>query len=595
MGHYRSNLRDIEFDLFELLRVQDRFGAGGFAEIDEASARVLLSEANRLATGVFADSFAEIDRVHLRLEGGEVSLPEGLKRSLDAYFDGEWHRLILPDGLGGLGVPRSLFWAVASLFLGANPAALTYTSAPTWAALLDPVVTQEQRRRFLRPMAERRWGATMVLTEADAGSDVGAMKTRAVPAGDGTWHIVGVKRFITSGEFDWPENIVHLVLARPEGAVAGTRGLSLFFVPKHWIEVDGSLGPRNGVTATKLEDKMGVRGSATCELTFGAGLPARAVLVGEVHDGIRQMFRIMDFTRMFFGVKAIETLSTGYLNALDYAKTRVQGPDLAEGLDPAARPLPIVRHPDVRRMLLDQKAHAEGLRALFLYAADLEDRMFLEPDRGELAARKALLVPLIKGYGSEKAYALLSQAMQVVGGSGYMRDLPYEQYLRDVKIDTIWEGTTGIQALDLVFRKVARDQAAALGLLLEDIRLTTKEDGRLEPERSRLARALADVEGMLESMVGFLGDSLYLVGLNATRYLDSLAELVVGWLLVRQAEVAVEALERPTITEADGNFYRGKLAAGDWYTRTVLPGLSSRRAILEGTTLDSMAIPEAVL
>ncbi|HSL27230.1 MAG TPA: acyl-CoA dehydrogenase family protein, partial [Acidimicrobiia bacterium] len=474
MGHYRSNLRDIEFNLFEFLRTQEYMGEGPFAGIDEASARTVLREANRVAVEVFADSFVEGDRTSLLLEGGEVEIPAGVKRNLDAYFDGDWHRLNLPPHLGGPGLPKSLTWSVTALFLGANPAAICYTSAPIWAGLLDSVVTPEQRRRYLLPMVQRRWGATMVLTEADAGSDVGAGRTKAVRCDDGTWHISGVKRFITNGDFDWPENIVHLVLARPEGGRSGAKGLSMFFVPKYWVEPDGSLGPRNGVMATRLEDKMGVRASATCELEFGASTPARGVLVGETHDGMRQMFAIMNYARMLFGAKAIETLSTGYLNALSYAKARIQGPDLAQAVDPAAPRVPIIRHPDVRRMLLDQKAHAEGLRGLLLYTAAIEDRIALEPENVDHARRKDLLLPLIKGYGAEKAYEQLAQSMQVLGGSGYMRDYPLEQYLRDVKIDTIWEGTTGIQALDLVFRKIAKDQAVALGKLLEDIRVTAK-------------------------------------------------------------------------------------------------------------------------
>ena len=498
---------------------------------------------------------------------------------------------MLPDRLGGMGVPKSLMWAVSSMFLGANPAALCFTSAPTWAALLDPVVTEQQRQRFLVPMVERRWGATMVLTEADAGSDVGAGRTKAVPAQDGTWHITGVKRFITSGEFDWPENIMHMVLARPAGAVPGTRGLSMFFVPKFWVEEDGSLAERNGVVATKLEDKMGVRGSATCELTFGEHKPARGVLVGEVHEGIRQMFRIMDFARVFFGGKALETLSTAYLHALEYARVRVQGADLAEALDPAASPVPIIRHPDVRRMLLDQKAFAEGLRAMFLYAASLEDRMCLDAGDEDAAKRRELLVPLIKGYGSEKSYELLAQSMQVFGGSGYMRDYPIEQYLRDLKIDTIWEGTTGIQALDLVFRKIAKDQAATVGRLFEDIRVTAKGNGQLEDHRMRLAQALDDVEGMLGKMVGFLGESVYLIGLNATPFMSALAELVVGWLLLRQAEIAVGALE--SSSAEDRAFYEGKVAANDWYNRTVLPRLAASRTVLMNTTLAPMEMAEA--
>ena len=497
---------------------------------------------------------------------------------------------MLPDRLGGMGIPPSLVWAVSTLFLGANPAALCYTSAPTWAALLDPVVTEEQRTRFLVPMVERRWGATMVLTEADAGSDVGAGRTKAVEAGDGTWHITGAKRFITSGEFDWPENIVHMVLARPEGAVPGTKGLSMFFVPKFWVEEDGSLGARNGVVATKLEDKMGVRASATCELAFGEHTPARGVLVGEVHEGIRQMFRIMDYARIFFGGKAFETLSSAYLHSLEYAKERVQGPDLAKALDPAAPSVPIIRHPDVRRMLLDQKAHAEGLRAMFLYSSALEDRMLVELENEDLAKRRDLLVPLIKGYGSEKSYELLAHSMQVFGGSGYMRDYPIEQYLRDLKIDTIWEGTTGIQALDLVFRKVAKDQAVTIGRLFEDIRITVKGNGQLEDGRLRLGHALEDVEGMLGTMVGFFGESVYLIGLNATPFMSALAELVVGWLLLRQAEVAVESMELPTISETDRAFYEGKVAANDWYNRTVLPRLSASRRVLTNTTLAPMEI-----
>lgn len=592
MGHYRSNVRDLEFNLFEVLRTQEHMGAGAFADMDESSARAILQEANRYAVSLFADSFVEGDRIPPRLEDGEVRIPAAIKRSLDGYFDGEWHRLNLPERLGGFGATRSLGWAVTSLFLGANPVIVGYTCAPTWAGLIDPFVTEEQRSRYLVPMVERRWGATMVLTEADAGSDVGAARTKAVHSDDGSWHISGVKRFITNGEFDWPANIVHLVLARPEGAAAGTEGLSLFLVPKYWVESDGSLGARNGVSATRLEDKMGARASATCELTFGDRAPARGVLVGETHDGMHQMFRVINYARMLFGAKAIETLSTGYLNALDYAKTRIQGPDLAQALDPSAVRVPIIRHPDVRRMLLNQKAHAEGMRALVLYAGAIEDRMALEPDNRDLARRKGLLLPLIKGYGSEKSYELLAQSMQVLGGSGYMRDYPLEQYLRDVKVDTIWEGTTGIQALDLVFRKIAADQAVALGQLLEDIRVTVKGDGRLQTSRGRLARALDDVDAMLNAMVEFIGKSAYLVGLNATPFLFALAELVVGWLLLQQAEVAMQALDQPTTTQADHAFYEGKLAATEWFSRTVLPGLSARRAVVDNTALDPMELSD---
>jgi alkylation response protein AidB-like acyl-CoA dehydrogenase len=292
----------------------------------------------------------------------------------------------------------------------------------------------------------------MVLTEPDAGSDVGAGTTKAIDQGDGTWHIEGVKRFITSGEHDITENIIHLVLARPEGAGPGSKGLSLFVVPKYLVDGDGSLGERNGVVATNIEKKMGLKGSTTCELTFGQDDPAVGYLVGDRHDGRRQMFRVIEYARMMIGTKAMGTLSTGYLNALEYAKERKQGSDLTRATDKSAPRVPIIDHPDVRRMLMTQKAHAEGLRALVLYTAWVQDQVILHPGDDRWERLNDLLLPLVKGYSSEKAYQLLSMSLQVFGGSGYTQDYPMEQYIRDARIDTIYEGTTGIQALDLCFR-----------------------------------------------------------------------------------------------------------------------------------------------
>ncbi|HWB72016.1 MAG TPA: acyl-CoA dehydrogenase [Egibacteraceae bacterium] len=600
MGHYLSNLRDLEFNLFEVFRVDRYLSREPFAQLDVDTARELLRGVERLASHQFADSFAEGDRVPLRLDGGEVAIPSGIRRSLDAYFDGEWFRLPLPEHLGGVGAPPSLAWAATSMLLGANPAALMYTAGPFFAAIADRLVTDEQRRRWVVPMVQRRWGATMVLTEPDAGSDVGAGRTRARRAEDGGWHLEGVKRFITNGDFDWPENIIHFVLARPDGAGPGTKGLSLFIVPKRWAHADGSLGERNGVVATRVEDKMGLKASATCELTFGARRPARGVLVGEVHDGIRQMFKIVEYARMLVGAKAIETLSTGYLNALDYAKQRVQGPDLARAADKTAPRVEIIRHPDVRRMLMEQKAHVEGLRALVLYAASVQDRVALaeadDPDAAAgLARLNDLLLPLLKGYGSEKSYELLALSLQVLGGSGYCRDYPVEQYLRDAKIDTLYEGTTGIQGLDMFFRKVGRDQGATLARLLGEILAFAKGDagdGALAAERNLLGRALEDVQGMVAAMARFARQSVYLAGLNTTGLLFSLSELVVGWLLLRQAEVALAALRRD-VTPADRAFYRGKVAAARYFTRTVLPLLSSRRSVVEGTDLALMELDDA--
>jgi alkylation response protein AidB-like acyl-CoA dehydrogenase len=604
MGHYRSNLRDIEFNLFEVFGLDEMLGHGPYAQMDGDTARQVLREVERLAAGPFADAFAEGDRTPLELADGDVKLPAGISRNLDAFFAGEWHRLQLPEHLGGYGAPPSLGWSASSLLLGANPSALLYTAGPSFAAILDRLVTDEQRAHWVVPMVENLWGATMVLTEPDAGSDVGAGRTRAVRADDGTWHLEGTKRFITNGDFDWPENIVHLVLARPQGHGPGTKGLSLFIVPKFWVREDGSLGERNGVVVTGVEDKMGIKASATCELVFGGGdVPARGVLVGEVHDGIAQMFKVIEYARMLVGAKAIETLSTGYLNALAYAKERVQGPDLARGADKTAPRVEIIRHPDVRRSLMTQKAHVEGLRALVLYTASFQDRIGLleaDPDRDEdelavLSARNDLLLPLLKGYGSEKSYALLGDALQVFGGAGYTRDLPMEQYIRDAKIDTLYEGTTAIQGMDLFFRKVARDQGAALTALLGEIKATAKGEagnGALAAQREALGTALGEVEAMLSRLVEFFGESVYLIGLSTTEFLHTLAELVVDWLLLRQAEVALAAL--PAVTDdAERAFYEGKIAAARWFSRTVLPQFAARRQVLATTDLAVMELDDA--
>jgi alkylation response protein AidB-like acyl-CoA dehydrogenase len=594
MGHYRSNLRDVEFNLFELLGVQEYMGTGPYAQMDEGTAREVLREVERLASTAFADSFVEGDRVPLELHDGDVRLPDGLKRSLDAYFDGEWFRLNLPEHLGGFGAPKTISWAASAMLTGANPAALLYCGGPFFAAIADELATEEQRAYWIKPWVERHWGGTMVLTEPDAGSDVGAGRTKAVDNGDGTWSISGTKRFITNGDFDWPENIVHLVLARPEGHGPGTKGLSLFIVPKFWVLPGGELGERNGAKVTNVEKKMGLKASSTCEVTFD---DARGVLVGEVHDGIAQMFKVIEYARMLVGTKAIETLSTGYLNALAYAKERVQGPDLAQAADKAAPRVEIIRHPDVRRSLMLQKAHVEGLRALVFYTAHIQDRIELDPSNEELVRRNDLLLPLVKGYGSEKSYELLAASLQIFGGSGYCQDYPLEQYIRDAKIDTLYEGTTAIQGLDLFFRKIGKDQGATLTKLLEEIKVTAKGDagnGALARERELLATALEDVQGMLSALVGFFGNErgIYQVGLSTTPFLFALSELVVGWLLVRQAEVALAAVSGE-VSQADREFYEGKVAATRWFARNVLPQLTCRRELLEATDLAVMDVADA--
>jgi alkylation response protein AidB-like acyl-CoA dehydrogenase len=607
MGHYKSNLRDIEFNLFEVLGRQDVLGSGPFGEVDEATARSALEEVNRLATGVLASSYEDADRHPPVFDPatGSVTMPESFKKSFQAYFnDGEWWRLELPTELGGMHAPRSLHWAVAELVLGANPAIWMYSSGPSFAQLLWEIGTPSQKK-LAQLAIDSHWGSTMVLTEPDAGSDVGAGRTKAVQQADGAWHIEGVKRFITSAEHDMADNILHYVLARPEGAKPGTKGLSMFIVPKYLVDVEtGELGERNGVYVTNVEKKMGLKASTTCELTFGEKHPAVGYLVGDVHEGIKQMFLIIEQARMMVGTKAISTLSTGYLNALAYAKERVQGADLTKMADKTAPRVTIVNHPDVRRLLMLQKSYAEGMRALVLYTATYQDKVQLAQAAGtrdELAeAVNDLLLPIVKGVGSERAYEVLTQSLQTLGGSGFLQDYPIEQYIRDAKIDSLYEGTTAIQGMDFFFRKILRNNGEALKHLAEQIKEFADSDagnGRLKTERALLAKALEDAQGIVNPMVGWALGSMekpsevYKAGLNTTRLLMALGDVVIGWLLCRQAEVALNRLGGE-LSAADRAFYSGKVAAAQFFCATQLPKVAAERAIAEATTNDLMELPE---
>ena len=614
MSHYRSNLRDIEFNLFEVFGAEERLGTGPFTEMDPDTARGALAEIERLAVGPLAESYLSSDRNPPKYDPATktVTMPEDFTKSYRALMDSEWWRLDLPEHLGGAGSSPSLRWAAAEMFLGANPGAFLYMSGPGFASILDRIGNDDQKR-WAELMIDKEWGATMVLTEPDAGSDVGAGRTKAFPNDDGTWRIEGVKRFITSAEHDMTDNIVHLVLARPVGVEGkggpGTKGLSLFLVPKFHVDLEtGELGERNGAYVTNVEKKMGLKVSTTCELTFSDGdTPAIGWLVGDVHDGIAQMFQVIEYARMMVGTKAIAQLSAGYLAALDYAKTRVQGADLTQMLDKTAPRVAIMNHPDVRRSLMLQKSYVEGMRALVHYTASFQDQIMMAQAGVEgidldMAERmNDLLLPIVKGVGSERSYELLATSLQTFGGSGYLQDYPVEQYIRDAKIDTLYEGTTAIQGLDFFFRKMVRDQFKAIFYLAAQITETVKGDagnGQLAAEREILGKALEDVQGMVAALGQWAMASqenvseIYKVGLNTTRLLMATGDLVIGWLLLRQAEVAIAALEAGA-SGRDKDFYEGKVATAKWFARNRLPLLAAERAVAEATDDAIMTLPEA--
>ncbi|MGV9818931.1 acyl-CoA dehydrogenase [Nocardia xishanensis] len=609
MGHYKSNARDLEFNLFEVLGLDAILASGEFGDLDGETARTMLAEAARLAEGPVAASYAEADRTPPVFDPAtnSVRLPESFKRSVRAWYDADWWRLGRPEAIGGIPAPQMLTWAITEFLLGAQPSAWMYLSGPGMATHLHRSGTELQRH-WASFAVQRNWGATMVLTEPDAGSDVGAARTRAIPQPDGTWRIEGVKRFITSAESDdLFENIVHQVLARPVGAGPGTKGLSLFLVPKYHFDPEtGEPGDRNGVYVTNLEHKMGLKASATCELTFGGhGTPAVGYLLGEVHEGIAQMFHVIEEARMMVGTKAISTLSSGYLNALDYAKTRVQGSDLTRIADKDAPKVTITNHPDVRRSLMLQKAYAEGLRAVYLYTAAHQDAVAAQQVSGldaELARRvNDLLLPIVKGVGSERAYQYLTESLQCFGGSGFLQDYPIEQYIRDAKIDSLYEGTTAIQAQDFFFRKIARDHGVALSHLAGKIRETADSDtgnGRLKAEKILLAAALDDVQEMVGKLTQYLLASgeqpteLYKIGLVSVRFLLAVGDLVIAWRLLVAAETALTALDSGASGQ-DRTFYEGKVAAASYFVKTVLPRLRTDRAVIADIDATLMELDEA--
>jgi alkylation response protein AidB-like acyl-CoA dehydrogenase len=603
MGHYRSNVRDLEFNLFEVLGLDAVLDSGAYGDLDTATVRDILREVARLSEGPIADSFVDADRNPPRFlpEEHTITVPDSVRTAVAAFKDAGWWRIGISEVIGGVPAPAPVAWAVNEMMVCANPAIQWY-STPVMSQVLG-LVGSPQQKRWARIGLERGWTGTMALTEPDAGSDVGSGRTKALAQPDGTWHIEGVKRFISGGDIgDTAENLFHLVLARPEGAVPGTKGLSLFYVPKYLFDEDTlDLRQRNGVFATALEAKMGIKASPTCELTFGAtNIPAIGYLVGDVHDGIAQMFKAIGYARMMVGIKSIGTLSTAYLHARDYAQQRVQGPDLTRFTDKDAPRVAIMRHPDVRRSLILQKAYAEGLRALYMYAAahsyDFGVALLEDVDT-DLAARvHDLLLPIVKGVGSEKSYHWINESLQTLGGSGYLKDYPIEQYIRDTRIDSLYEGTTAIQSLDFVFRKIARDGGVAFGHVAGQIATFSDNttDGRLKAERALLQTALSDVQAMTGTLTTYLLEAghnrteLYKIGLVSVAFLHAVGDLLIAWRLLVQADTAAAALD----AGADDSFYRGKLAAASFFAKSILPAISATRAVVENIDTDLMDVAD---
>jgi alkylation response protein AidB-like acyl-CoA dehydrogenase len=578
MAQIIADRRDVDFVLHEQLNVGALSEHARYAEFNEKTVDLIVSEARNLAIKEIYPTFKEGDEQGCRFESGEVFVPEGFKRAYAVFTEGEWVAMTEDVEYGGQGMPRTVALAAGNYFNGANFAFMMYPGLTHGAAMLvDAFGTDRQKRLFLRNLYTGKWTATMLLTEPEAGSDVGNLSTSAVKNEDGTYSITGGKIFISSGEHDMTENIVHPVLARIEGAPAGTKGISLFLVPKYRVNEDGSLGEFNDVVCTGIEHKMGIHGNATCSLTLGGKGNCVGELLGEANKGMRAMFLMMNEARLLVGLQGFCCASASYMNAVNYARERIQGKNLLQMADADARPVPIIQHPDVRRMLISMKAYVEGMRSLLFYAGHLSDRMAVTDDEAEKARLQGLLdllIPICKGYVTDKAFDVCSTGVQVYGGYGFIKEYPQEQLLRDCRITLIYEGTNGIQAMDLLGRKLGMNKGKPIMDLMGEIQQVIA--------KAKASDGLKEYAGKLEKALNRLGEVAMHLGATAMSpkvmsafafahpFMEVAGDVVMAWMLLWRGVVAAAQLEKGA-KKKDQAFYEGQLKSVAYFTQAVLP------------------------
>jgi alkylation response protein AidB-like acyl-CoA dehydrogenase len=603
LNWYRSDLRELSFVLLEHFKLAQLAGKPPFEAWGAPEATSILQETYRFAREVMGPLNASADRSGCRVEGGHVRTPEGFKDAWKQLYENGFKSLGVAPEHGGQGAPVMLSVLIEEMLSGSNPAFAMYPALAFGAsALILECGTQEQVSRYVDKMFNGTWGGTMCLTEPQAGTDVGAARTGARKLADGSYRLKGTKIYISGGDHDLTENIIHLVLARVEGAPPGTKGLSLFIVPKNRVRPDGTVGESNDVAVASIEHKMGINGSATCVLNFGEADGCVGELVGGVENtGMAHMFRMMNGARIAVGVQGLAAASSAYLNALEYARDRKQGPHYSQWKDPTVPRVSIVEHPDVRRMLLDMKAHTEGIRALVMKLARHVDFSRALRGKDDEAAsyhhgQVELLTPLVKAFASDEGFRICCTALQVYGGAGYLKDHPVEQSVRDVKIASIYEGTNHIQAMDLVGRKLGQAGGAYFQAFLGDVGAFVEAHRNhplLAPAVSQLA---AGQEHLMSAAMGLLSWSqsgqLGLIGLNANRFLTMMARLAVGWLLLEAAVLSDGAQAKLAEADPDRAFYEGKKQSALWFSRNVLPQVETEAKLMMQEDASALDIPE---
>jgi len=589
MAQQIADRRDVDFLLHEVLRVEEMSEYEKFEEFNKKTIDLIISEARNLALKEILPTQVIGDRQGVHFENGVVTVPDEFKKVYETYREGEWVAMTESIDWGGQGMPQTVALAASEYFIGANLAFMMYPGLTHGAGrLIETFGTSKQKELFVKKLYTGQWCGTMLLTEPEAGSDVGALTTTARENDDGTYSITGNKIFISGGEHDLVENIIHPVLARIEGAPQGTGGISLFVVPKIWVNDDGTLGEFNDVVCTGVEEKMGIHGNATCSMALGGKGQCRGTLLGQENKGMRAMFLMMNEARLLVGMQGFCCASSAYLNALQYARQRIQGRHLLKMRDDSALAVPIIEHPDVRRQLLTMKAYVDGMRSLLYYVGILDDRKETaesDEEKARLQGMIDLLIPVAKGYVTDRSFEMCSLGLQVYGGYGYIRDYPMEQLLRDCRITLIYEGTNGIQAMDLLGRKLGLNQGKPIMDLLGEIQKTLA--------RAKGVERLKGLVDRVEKAVNRLGETALHLGqtamspkvLNAFAFahpfMDVCGDVILAWLHLWRAAVAVAALEKGA-KKKDAAFYEGQVKSAEFFIHTILPVTHGKmKAILE--------------
>ena len=600
MAQLIADRKEIDFILYELLEAEQLLTYEKFKPFSKKMFDMVISEARKISIKELLPTLAESDKNGVRFENGKVIVPKSFHRAREVIREAELVSTMEDPEWGGQGLPYLVSIAIMEYVIGANYSFIGYTHMGHGTGkMIELYGTDQQKDIFLKNLYTAKWSGTMLLTEPEAGSDVGALTTSARKNEDGTYTITGNKIFITAGDHDLAENIIHPVLARIEGAPKGSKGISIFIVPKIWVNEDKSLGEPNDVQCVGIEKKMGMHGSATCSLSLGANGNCRGFLLGQENKGLEIMFHMMNESRLNVGFQGSSAASMAYLYALDYARQRIQGKDLASMKDPNAKSIPIIQHPDVRRMLTWMKAHVDGMRSLIFYVTSCFDKEVVATTAEEKKMARdmaGLLTPVVKAYCAERGFEVCIQAIQVFGGYGFTKDYPVEQIARDVKIASIYEGTDGIQAMDLLGRKLGMEGGKVFLGFLDEIKKVieaAKQKDVLLPLAEILSKQV-DALGMTAMTIGGAARSEKYASAfaHAHPFLEVTGDVALGWMHLWRALTATQALEKNP-KQKDRVFYNGIITTARFYMETVLPVTFGKMKAVQGLSNAALIVDDA--